>query len=384
MPPRDRRRRRAGCSATRRAPRIPSTARLGVAIPVNLGSGMRLIVGRDIEDQRRFADEMGTLYFLGLGFLSLTGLVAGFLISRFALSRIEAINVRPARSWTATCRGVYPSRGGRRVRRARHGFQRHARSHRSADERPARGLRQHRPRSQDPSDTPAQLGGGGADGPGRGSLSRRARAHDRKCRRADQDLQRLLLVARLEAGVLEENAERFDVGRSCATWPSSTTRSRTSAGLRSPSTWRTVSDIAATASSYARPSPISSTTRSSTRLSPPTAPGRERSPSIAIGLRARGERSRSPWRIRAPALPPQDRERVLKRFVRLEKSRTQPGTGLGLSLVQAVARLHGGGVRLEDNSPGLRVVLDASKAVMTEVERRGSASGWRAQDGRGS
>jgi signal transduction histidine kinase len=43
--------------------------------------------------------------------------------------------------------------------------------------------------------------------------------------------------------------------------------------------------------------------------------------------------------------------------VRLEKSRTEPGTGLGLSLVQAVARLHGGSVRLEDNEPGLRVVL---------------------------
>jgi signal transduction histidine kinase len=58
-----------------------------------------------------------------------------------------------------------------------------------------------------------------------------------------------------------------------------------------------------------------------------------------------------------PGIAPEDRERVLKRFVRLEKSRTEPGTGLGLSLVQAVARLHGGSVRLEDNRPGLRVVL---------------------------
>jgi signal transduction histidine kinase len=45
----------------------------------------------------------------------------------------------------------------------------------------------------------------------------------------------------------------------------------------------------------------------------------------------------------------------------LEKSRTEPGTGLGLSLVQAVARLHGGGVRLEDNGPGLRVILTLPK-----------------------
>ncbi|MCK5090704.1 MAG: sensor histidine kinase, partial [Hyphomicrobiaceae bacterium] len=60
---------------------------------------------------------------------------------------------------------------------------------------------------------------------------------------------------------------------------------------------------------------------------------------------------------RGPGIAVADRERVLRRFVRLEKSRTEPGTGLGLSLVQAVARLHGGSVRLEDNEPGLRVVL---------------------------
>ncbi len=60
---------------------------------------------------------------------------------------------------------------------------------------------------------------------------------------------------------------------------------------------------------------------------------------------------------RGPGIAPQDRERALQRFVRLEKSRSRPGAGLGLSLVAAVARMHGGIVRLEDNAPGLRVVL---------------------------
>jgi signal transduction histidine kinase len=60
---------------------------------------------------------------------------------------------------------------------------------------------------------------------------------------------------------------------------------------------------------------------------------------------------------RGPGVPAADRERALKRFVRLEPSRSEPGSGLGLSLVAAVARLHGGTVRLEDNNPGLRVVI---------------------------
>ena len=60
---------------------------------------------------------------------------------------------------------------------------------------------------------------------------------------------------------------------------------------------------------------------------------------------------------RGPGVAPQDRERALQRFVRLEKSRSRPGSGLGLSLVAAVARLHGGSVRLGGQRPGLRAVL---------------------------
>lgn len=53
-----------------------------------------------------------------------------------------------------------------------------------------------------------------------------------------------------------------------------------------------------------------------------------------------------------------DRKRVVERFVRLEKSRTEPGSGLGLSLVNAITRMHGGSFRIEDNAPGVRAVLD--------------------------
>lgn len=58
-----------------------------------------------------------------------------------------------------------------------------------------------------------------------------------------------------------------------------------------------------------------------------------------------------------PGIPEADRERVLERFVRLEKSRTEQGSGLGLALVAAVAHMHKGKLRLEDNQPGLRAVV---------------------------
>jgi signal transduction histidine kinase len=60
---------------------------------------------------------------------------------------------------------------------------------------------------------------------------------------------------------------------------------------------------------------------------------------------------------RGPGIAPEDRARVLGRFVRLEGSRSRPGSGLGLSLAAAVARMHDGTVELEDNQPGLRVRL---------------------------
>ena len=60
---------------------------------------------------------------------------------------------------------------------------------------------------------------------------------------------------------------------------------------------------------------------------------------------------------RGPGIAAADRARVLDRFVRLEGSRSRPGSGLGLSLAAAVARMHSGSVELEDNEPGLRVRL---------------------------
>ncbi len=58
-----------------------------------------------------------------------------------------------------------------------------------------------------------------------------------------------------------------------------------------------------------------------------------------------------------PGIAPADRERALERFGRLDASRSKPGSGLGLSLVAAVAKLHQGSVRLDDNGPGLIVTL---------------------------
>jgi len=68
-----------------------------------------------------------------------------------------------------------------------------------------------------------------------------------------------------------------------------------------------------------------------------------------------------------PGIPVEDRQRALRRFVRLDGSRSAAGNGLGLSLVRAVALLHGADLTLDDNDPGLAVTLDLPANVEQEA-----------------
>ena len=78
---------------------------------------------------------------------------------------------------------------------------------------------------------------------------------------------------------------------------------------------------------------------------------------ILIEARREGDQVLLSVTDRGPGIPEADRKHVVERFVRLEASRTQPGSGLGLSLAAAVATLHGGELRLGDAHPGLVATL---------------------------
>ena len=80
-------------------------------------------------------------------------------------------------------------------------------------------------------------------------------------------------------------------------------------------------------------------------------------PEIVVKAAGNGDNIQLTVSDAGPGIPANDRDRVVGRFVRLEHSRSQPGSGLGLSLAQAVAHLHGGELKLEDNEPGLRTVI---------------------------
>jgi signal transduction histidine kinase len=337
---------------------ISTRERLAVAIPVDVSGGVQLIVGRDVEELRRFAGEMGTVYFLALGFLTLGGLVAGFAASRVALKRIETINV--------AARSIMAGDMSRRiaVTGAEDEFDALATNLNAMLERIEAlmsGLREVSDNIAHDLKTPLTRLRNSAEAALRETGEDAYREGlEHTIEKADELIKTfnsLLLVARLEAGALEGNAERFDIGRVV----------RDVAELYEPVAEERGMQLAVnvgagpqfTGNRQLIVQAFVNLIENAIKYSGKS--GAATDGAISIDLRNHAEGVEIAVADNGPGIAPEDRERVLKRFVRLEKSRTEPGTGLGLSLVQAVARLHGGSVRLEDNRPGLRVVLTLPK-----------------------
>jgi signal transduction histidine kinase len=164
----------------------------------------------------------------------------------------------------------------------------------------------------------------------------------------------LLLIARAEAGADRDGLQRFDVGEAA----------RSVAELYEPIadeegvelTVETEGSLAVRGNRELIGQTIANLVDNALKygaLKEGSAAGGK--PAIAIAVRRVGSSVVLTVSDSGPGIAAADRTRVLDRFVRLEGSRSRPGSGLGLSLALAVARMHGGAVELEDNEPGLRV-----------------------------
>lgn len=340
-------------------------ARLGVAIPVDVGRTAQLIIGRDIEEQRRFADEMRLIFLVGFAFLALAGLLAGFAVSRLVLRRIEVINV--------AARSIMDGDLSRRIAVTGtgdelDGLAGNLNAMLDRIEALMSGLREVSDNIAHDLKTPLNRLRNSAEAALRNSKGEEAYREglEHTIEKADELIKTfngLLLIARLEAGALEENAERFDLGqlvRDVAELYEPVAEERglrvvieAGSGPMLKSNRQLVGQAVANL--------IDNAIKYSVEASKGGAQAGDAT--ITAGVHTRADGIEISVADRGPGIAAADRERVLNRFVRLEKSRTEPGTGLGLSLVQAVARLHGGSVRLEDNAPGVRVVVVLPKRL---------------------
>jgi signal transduction histidine kinase len=330
--------------------------RLAAAVAEEI-DGALLIVGRDVEDQRAFADRIRAIFLWGFALLAIATLAGGLAAARMVLRRIEGI--------AATSRSIMAGDLSRRMTLSGNGdeFDDLSESLNAMLERIEQlmaSLREVSDNIAHDLKTPLNRLRNKAEAAlrdSRGTVAYRE-GLERTIEEADaliSTFNALLLIARLEAGAVDETATEFDVALLV----------RDAAELYEP-----VAEEAGIALECHAEPPLMMTAN---RQLITQAVANLIDNAIKYGQRA-DARTGDPHRVlvrveeqngqvlicvadNGPGIGEKDRERVLKRFVRLEESRTRPGTGLGLSLVAAVARLHGGTIRLEDNRPGLRAVL---------------------------
>jgi signal transduction histidine kinase len=329
-----------------------STERLGVALSLTLPRGERLIVGRDVEDQRAFADNIKTLFFIGFAVLALAGLITGLVVSRVVLKRVEMINITTSQIMAGDLTRRVPLDGSGdeldgvasnlnamldRIEQLMNGLREVSENIAHDLKTPLNRLRNRTEAAlRDPRGTEAYREG-----------------LEQTIEEADdliKTFNALLLIARLEAGAQDKTSESFDCGALV----------QDVAELYAPAAEELGLELHIAAMS----GPIITANRQLIGLAVANlidnaikytraAPGPYKQPAIVVDVVTRAIEFEIRVADRGPGIAIADRERALKRFVRLDDSRTAPGTGLGLSLVAAVARLHGGRVSLGDHNPGL-------------------------------
>ncbi|MDB5476665.1 MAG: hypothetical protein JWP49_2176 [Phenylobacterium sp.] len=89
---------------------------------------------------------------------------------------------------------------------------------------------------------------------------------------------------------------------------------------------------------------------------------------VVLSATADGPRAVIAVADNGPGVPEEEREKVVRRFYRLDSSRTTPGAGLGLSMVQAIAQLHHAELELADNGPGLVARVSFPRLASAKLE----------------
>ncbi len=327
---------------------------LAAGVTRTLNGGMSLLVGRDLAEQRALAARVRWLYLASFGALALAGLLAGVLTSRLALGRVAEI--------TRTSDEIMAGDFSRRVPLAGTGDELdHLAGNLNAMldriESLMAGLREVSDNIAHDLKTPLTRLRARAEEAQRGELDEQREGLGQVIEDADELIKTfnaLLLIARLEAGALDATAETFDLASLARDVAELYEPVAEDAGLRLVCKADDVAMVRANRQLIGQA--IANLIDNAIKYGRPSSAA-EGQADLEVGLRIVDGEVRLTIADRGPGIPAADCDRVLKRFVRLEASRTRPGTGLGLSLVAAVARLNGGRLLLEDNAPGLRIVL---------------------------
>ena len=330
-----------------------------------LSSGFRLLIGRDLEERRRLFGIVAKAAQWSILIVVVLGLGGGIFVARRVLRRIDAMTGTTRRIMAGDLSGRLPvGRSGDELDRLAENLN----AMLERIEALMMGLKEVSDNIAHDLKTPLTrlrnraeeaLARSGSEAEYRNALERTIEESDGLIRTFNA----LLMIARAESGQARGNMDDFDAAEVAygihelyeplaeddgmrlrvKTEP---TRLHGNRELIS----QALANLVENAIKYGKPLPSAQPLSTNAVAG---SDGRE----ILIEARRDGDQVLLSVTDHGPGIPEADRKHAVERFVRLEASRTQPGSGLGLSLASAVATLHGGELRLGDARPGLTATL---------------------------
>jgi hypothetical protein len=328
---------------------------------VQLPGGFRLLVGRDLEERERLFGIIANAGQWSLALVIVLGLAGGFFVSRRVLNRIEAMTETAQTIMAGDLAGRLPVAGtGDELDR----LAEHLNAMLERIEALMRGLKEVSDNIAHDLKTPLTRLRNRCEQALRGSAGVDYRAALEATIAESDDLIRtfdaLLMIARAESGQARDNMTEFDAAEIA----------RDVGELYEP-----LADEKGIALTVDAPAAapvrgnrelvsqaLANLIDNAIKYAGPNGQLNGAPAEIVVKAGNDGERIALSVADRGPGIAEADRGRVVERFVRLEQSRSEPGSGLGLSLASAVARLHGGELKLEDNHPGLRSTIALPRA----------------------
>jgi signal transduction histidine kinase len=318
-----------------------------------LSGGFRLLIGRDLEERRRLFGIVASAAQWSVFVVILLGLGGGIFVARRVLRRIDAMTGTTQRIMAGDLSGRLPvGRSGDELDRLAENLN----AMLERIEALMAGLKEVSDNIAHDLKTPLTrlrnraeeaLASASGEFAYRAALERTIEESDALIRTFNA----LLMIARAESGQARDNMQEFDAAEIA----------RGIQELYEP----LAEDSGLALTVEAAPAPLhgnrelvgqalANLVENAIKYGKPS-PGGESA--VVISASRDSDHVRLSVRDHGPGIAEPDRKHAVERFVRLEASRTLPGSGLGLSLASAVATLHGGTLTLDDAQPGLRATL---------------------------
>jgi len=329
---------------------------------VQLPGGFRLLVGRDLEERERLFGIIANAGQWSIALVIVLGLIGGFFVSRRVLNRVDAMTDTAQTIMAGDLAGRLPVAGtGDELDR----LALHLNAMLERIEALMGGLKEVSDNIAHDLKTPLTrlrnrceqaLRGATSDKDYRAALETTIAESDELIRTFDA----LLMIARAESGQARDNMTEFDAAEIARDVGELYEPLAEEKGLALKIDAPVAAPVRGNRELVSQA--LANLVDNAIKYAGPNSKLNGEPAEIVVKAGNEGGRIMLTVADRGLGIPDGDRSRVVERFVRLEQSRSEPGSGLGLSLASAVARLHGGELKLEDNHPGLRSTIALPRA----------------------